>query len=275
MMMTPERYRDVLREFDSLVAHGRAISERLTGRQIPRKEVSYADAIYTKLLCHAISLRKLSPSLTHENELWDVASAAAVARSLIEAFDALAYIGIHPLTETEREFRILLWKLHDQQRRLQMLEKFRSANPQVEEIRTRAGTLFRSVVGHPFYPSISKEVQRKITKGDAPAFHLSQRDLNVASGVDHDYHTTATMFLSQYVHTFPFSLHQLMEFRAGEPEALRLSSIPLQYSMSFIAKSIMGMIHIWPEGDVPATEEVGQLLYRWLVIAEKGPQNAG
>ena len=274
-MMTPERYRDVLREFDSLLAHGRAVSERLTGRKIPRKEVSYADAIYTKLLCHAISLRKLSPSFTQDSELWDVASAAAVARALIEAFDAFAYIGIHPITETEREFRILLWKLHDQQRRLQMLEKVRSCDPQVEHIRNRARTLLSSVIGHSFYPSISKEVQRKITKGDAPAFHLSQRELNIASGIDHDYHTTATMFLSQYVHTFPFSLHQLMEFRAGEPEALGLSSIPLQYSMAFMAKSIMGMIHIWPEGDVPTTDDVGRILYRWLTVAETGIQNAG
>jgi hypothetical protein len=273
--MSPERYRNVLREFDQLLAHGRSVSERLTGREFSRKEVSYADAIYTKLLCHAISLRKLSPSLSQEPELWDVASAAAVARSLIEAFDALAYVGLHSITESERQFRILLWELHDQQRRLQMLERVRSTNPQVGDIRKRAAALLGSVTGHPFYASVLKDIQRKITKGDAPAFHLSQRDLNIASGINHDYHTTATMFLSQYVHTFPFSLHQLMEFRAGEPEALRLSSIPLQYSMAFLAKAIQGMIHIWPEGHVEPPDGVRDLLARWLFIAERGVENAG
>ena len=147
--MSPERYRNALSEFDGLLAHGRAVSEQLTGRNIARKEFSYADAIYTKLLCHAISLRKLSPSFSQDSELWDVASAAAVARSLIEAFDALAYIGIHSITEGEREFRILLWELHDQQRRLRILEKVRSSNPQVGEIQKRADALLTSVVTHP------------------------------------------------------------------------------------------------------------------------------
>lgn len=268
--MSPERYQKILREFDALLTYGRAVSERLAGRKIPRSEVSYADAIYTKLLCHAISLRKLSPSLSQDSELWDMPSAAVVARSLIDAFDALAYICIHSVSETERDFRILLWKLHDQQRRLQMLEKVRSTNPQVGEIRKKAAELLSSVVVHPFYPSVSRDIQGKIKKGDAPAFHLSQRDLNVASRINHDYHTTATMLLSQYVHTFPFSLHQLMEFRAGTPDVLHLSSMPLQYSMAFLAKAIEGMIRIWPEDNVEPPEDVRHIYVNWLGIAERG-----
>lgn len=272
--MSPERYQNVLREFDGLLAYGRIVSERLTGRKIPSKDV-YADAIYTKLLCHGISLRKLSPSLSEGSELWDMPSASAVARSLIEAFDALAYIGTRSITESEREFRVLLWKLHDQQRRLQMLERVRSTNPRVADIRASAVELVNAVAGHPFFPSISKDVQRKICKGDAPAFHRSQRDLNIEGNIDHDYHTTATMFLSQYVHTFPFSLHQLMEFRAGEPEALHLSSLPLQYSMAFLAKAIEKMIEIWPEGHVEPGGDVQHVLEIWSGIAERGVPDAG
>ncbi|NOT20615.1 MAG: hypothetical protein HOP24_10175 [Sideroxydans sp.] len=273
--MSPKRYQNVLHEFDEMLAYGRTVSERLTGRKIPSRDVSYADAIYTKLLCHGISLRKLSPSLSERNELWDMPSAAAVARSLIEAFDALAYIGTRSITENEREFRVLLWKLHDQQRRLQMLERVRSTNPKVAEIRVCAVELVSSIVVHPFYPSISRDLQQKINKGDSPAFHLSQRDLNVENGIDHDYHTTATMFLSQYVHTFPFSLHQLMEFRAGEPEALQLSALPLQYSMAFLAKAIEKMIEIWPEVHVEPSGDLQHILEIWCGIAERGVLNAG
>ena len=273
--MGSERYQNVLREFDEMLSYGRTVSERLTGRKIPSRDVSYADAIYTKLLCHGISLRKLSPSLSVESELWDMPSAAAVARSLIEAFDALAYIGTRSITESEREFRVLLWKLHDQQRRLQMLDRMRSTNPKVAEIRAHAEELVSSILGHPFYPSISRDVQRKINKGDAPAFHLSQRDLNIESGIDHDYHTAATMFLSQYLHTFPFSLHQLMEFRAGEPEALQLSALPLQYSMAFLAMAIEKMIEIWPEGHVEPSGDMQHILETWRCIAERGVPNVG
>jgi hypothetical protein len=277
MSMTPDRYRKLLGEFDALISHARAISDRLVGLPIEQKSLSYSDTIYTKLICHGISLRKLSPSFdsTQPSELWDVASACAVARALIEAYDALAYIGVHQVESSEREFRVLLWELHDQQRRLTMLEKIGSADPRVADIRRRVGELSAKLTAHSFYSSASKEVQGKVARGEAPPVHLSQRDLNAASGINHEYYIAATMWLSQYVHTFPLSLHQLMHFRAGEPNALHVSSMPLQYSMPFLAKAIEGMVEIWPEGDVEPSEEVERILRSWLVIAENWVRYAG
>lgn len=275
--MTPDRYQKLLREFDALISHARAISDRLVGRSIEQKSLSYSDAIYTKLICHGITLRKLSPSLdsTQTSELWDVASACAVARALIEAYDALAYIGVHQIELPEREFRVLLWELHDQQRRLTMLEKIGSTDPRVADIRRQVGDLTAKLTAHSFYSSASQDLQRKVSGGEAPAVHLSQRDLNAASGINHDYYIAATMWLSQYVHTFPLSVHQLMHFRAGEPDALHVSSMPLQHSMPFLAKAIEGMVEIWPEGKIEPSEEVERILRSWLVIAENGVRNAG
>lgn len=272
--MTPERYRSLLSEYDDLLNHAKAISARLAGRKLESRELSYADAIYTKLICHGISLRKLSPTLG-EGELWDVASASAVARALIEAYDAFAYIALHPVEREERAFRILLWELHDQQRRLRMLEKVKSKNPQVAGIRERAGSLLASVTTHAIYASLPRDIQAKISRGDAPSVHLSQRELNAASGVDHDYYTAATMFLSQYVHTFPMSLLQLMQFRAGDPDALGVSSMPLQHCMPFIAKAIAGVGQVWPDGYVERSESFHILLAKWLAIAEGGVGNGG
>ncbi len=275
--MTPDRYQKLLREFDALISHARAISDRLVGRPIKQKSLSYSDAIYTKLICHGISLRKLSPSLDPRQipELWDVASACAVARALIEAYDALAYIGVHQVESPEREFRILLWELHDQQRRLAMLEKIGSADPRVADIQKRVGDLTAELTANSFYSCAPKEVRGKVSRGEAPAMHLSQRDLNAASGINHDYYVATTMWLSQYVHTFPLSLHQLMHFRAGESDALHVSSMPLQYSMPFLAKAIEGMVEVWPEGEIEPSEEVESILRSWLVIAKNGVRNAG
>lgn len=275
--MSHDRYRKLLREYDALISHARAISDRLVGRPIEQKSLSYSDAIYTKVICHGISLRKLSPSLdsTQTSELWDVASACAVARALIEAYDALAYIGVHQVEPPEREFRVLLWELHDQQRRLTMLEKIGSADPRVADVRRCVGELTAKLTTHSFYATASKEFRGKVTRGEAPAVHLSQRDLNAASGINHEYYIAATMWLSQYVHTFPLSLHQLMHFRAGESDALHVSSMPLQYSMAFLAKAIEGMVEIWPEGEVEPSEEIERILRSWLVIAENGVRSAG
>jgi hypothetical protein len=272
MFMTPDRYRKLLGEYDALIFHARAISDRLVGRTLERKFHSYSDAIYTKLICHGISLRKLSPSLDPEQatELWDLASGCAVARALIEAYDALAYIGVHQVAPEEREFRMLLWELHDQQRRLTMLNKIGSVDPRVAEINERVVELSAKLTANAVYSKVSKEIRGKVARGEAPPIHLSQRDLNAASGINHEYYIAATMFLSQYVHTYPLSLHQLMHFRAGEPGALHLSSMPLQYSMPFLAKAIEGMVGIFPEGKVEPSGEVSRVLRSWLVIAENG-----
>lgn len=277
MTMTPDRYRQLLGEFDALISHARAISDRLVGRPIKQKSLSYSDAIYTKLICHGISLRKLSPSVdfAQTSELWDVASACAVARALIEAYDALAYISVHQIDPSEREFRVLLWELHDQQRRLAMLEKIGSADPRIADIRNRVGELSTKLTAHSFFFSTSKDVRGKVARGEAPPMHLNQRDLNAASGINHEYYIAATMWLSQYVHTFPFSLHQLMHFRAGEYDALHVSSMPLQYTMPFLAKAMEGMVDVWPEGEVEPSEGVDRILRSWLAIAQHGIRYAG
>lgn len=274
--MTPDRYSKLLREYDALISHARAISDQLVGSRIEQKSLAYSNAIYTKLICHGISLRKLSPTLdsVQTSELWDVASACAIARALIEAYDALAYIGVHQVEASEREFRVLLWELHDQQRRLTMLEKIGSIDPRVGDIRTRVGELSARLIAHPFYANAAKTVRGKVARGEAPPVHLSQRDLNAASGINHEYYITATMFLSQYVHTYPLSVHQLMQFRAGEPDALHVSAMPLQYSLPFLAKAVEGMVEIWPEGRVEPTEDVERILRSWLVIAENGVRYA-
>ena len=275
--MSPKRYLAVLREFDSILAYAKEVSSKLTDRAVDEQWEAYADAIYTKLLCHAISLRVLSPSLTPpgQTQLWDVASCSAVARALIEAYDALAYIAFQQVNPSERRFRVCLWELHDQQRRLRMLERIRSSNPEVETIRNRATQLAIDLAAYPEYATASGDLHSKVVRGEAPPLHFSQRESNAASSVNHDYYTAATMHLSQYVHTLPMSVHQLMHFRAGEPDALHACSMPIQYSIAFLAKAVAGMTSVFPEGAVPAKPEVRAKIELWLAVVEKGVGGSG
>ncbi|MEX3858215.1 MULTISPECIES: hypothetical protein [Paraburkholderia] len=115
IQMNPQRYIAILSEYDAILAHARAMSDRLAGRCVSEKHLSYAETIFTKLLCHACSLQKLGPMLqpTSGPELWDIGAACVLARTLIEAFDALTYVSLHPVPPVERELRILAWELHD------------------------------------------------------------------------------------------------------------------------------------------------------------------
>lgn len=273
--MTPERYRKVLSEYDVLIAHAVAISQRLTGRRIDGQHIPYVDTIFTKLICHGISLRRLSPPADVERtgEMWDLPSACAVGRALIETYDAMGYIGTLDISPSEREFRVLMWELHDKKRRLAMLQRVQSADPQVEDIRAKGDALATQIASHPFYSGLSESAKHRVARGEA--CHLTHRELNAANGIDHSYYESATMFLSQYVHSLPLSLHQLMHLRAGEPEAIQLSSMPLQYAMPFIAKAIATMTTIWPNCEPTRSEQLHLLLQLWLAIAANGVAQFG
>ncbi|PRZ52296.1 hypothetical protein BX589_115176 [Paraburkholderia fungorum] len=63
VQMTPQRYAKILEEYDLVLGHACEMSDRLTWRLVVQHYLSYAETIFTKLLWHAISLLKLSPTL--------------------------------------------------------------------------------------------------------------------------------------------------------------------------------------------------------------------
>ena len=238
-----DRYQDIRAEFDLLVTHGTQIANSLAGKDAPHDREFYADRVFSKLLCHAITLRRISPIAlgSGPTELWDISSAAAVARALIESFDALSYVALEDVAQQEREFRILLWKLHAEERRQTMLALISSLAPEIVMIDAAVLALRSELLAHPMLHGNGPDLATRVARGDTPPFHLGHAERNRRSRVDHDYYNAAIMFLSAYVHTFPFSVHQLMEFRAGNDESLRLMSMPLQYSLGFLSKAIEGM----------------------------------
>lgn len=273
--MKQDRYAEILGEFETLLRFGTEVSNRLVGTTPTEKHLSYADSIYTKLLCHAVSLHKLSPQIenTPEHELWDLPSACAIARCIIETHDVLGYMVFSEASAEERDFRLLLWRLHDQQRRSKMLHSIESQDPRAEEIHVRAKELNDETLNHPWFPRVVKNLQNKIKSGDAPAFLLSQREFNKANSVNHEYYTSATMWLSQYVHTFPMSIHQLSEFRAGTAEALHISSMPIQYTLGFLAVAIIKMAETF-SANAELTEADAALFSKWCAVVEHGVTTA-
>jgi hypothetical protein len=266
------RYGEIIGELEMFISVAKAVSHRLVGTTTKLAHESYADPVFTKLLCHAISLQKLSPQMRTDasTQLWDMSSACAVARCIVEAHDVLGYIALSDVSDEERSFRVLVWRLHDQQRRSRMLQSIQSRDPQADAIHARAHDLAKEAEAHPWFAKLGKGYQQQIRTGDVPSFLLSHRELNAANGVNHDYHVAATMMLSQYVHTLPMSVHQLMEFRAGTPEALHLCSMPIQYSLGFFARAISRMVEVFPHGDQEITASQLLAFDRWNAVVGNG-----
>lgn len=269
------RYRQICEEFDLLIDYAKQISAALKGRDAPCDREYYASLIFAKLLSHAITLRRISPSglnptVSGASELWDLSSSGAIARTLIETFDALAYVSLNDVSPEERSFRVLIWRLHAEERREKMLTFIGSLPSTINETKELKIKLRTELCANQMFLKGDSGLCGKIRKGETPQFHLSAVDRCQISNINHDYYKAATIYLSSYVHTFPFSIQQLMELHAGECKSLRLMSIPLQFASGFLAKAIAGMRCLFVHALPNASDQVLLSLDSWELLISKG-----
>lgn len=269
-------YRTKVREFDAVLEHGKAVSAALTGITLTTPQASYGEQIFVKLLAHCVALRRLAPDPTQAmpRQLQDLPSMSAVARCVIESHDAFEYVAGHSVNDAERSFRIRLWELHDATRRLKILARLGSTDPAIAGIRADAARLQLALDAHEHMASLPGELQAalrlRLARNDPPDFHLSRRQRCEMSGVDADWHEAVTMQLSQHVHTLPFSVHQLMQFQAGTPEALRLMAQPLAFALPFLVRVVQAMDQLMPGRAPKPPSRTARTMAVWQAVAGRG-----
>jgi hypothetical protein len=268
---TKEAYQRLVAEYDRLLSFACEISKHLSNRLIWSARLAYSDTVFTKLVHHGVSLRKIVPDFSSEHELWDIGSACAIARCLIEAYDALAYISFDDVSDSERDFRIALWELNEVQHRLTMLDRLKATGPDVDAMRADEVKRQQQVIGHTFFNSLSEEVRGKINPKKAKAFYQTQSARNAINGIDHDFYVSIEMFLSQYVHTLPMALSQLKQARSRDSGSLELLATSLTDASLFLAKAIDGMASIWLDVGEAISGDFRAELDKWLDIAKHGP----
>ncbi len=170
--------------------------------------------------------------------MWDVSSACCLARAILEANDALAYLADVSDSAEMQHLRIQAWELHDQERRLGMLCSMNSQAPEVVRIQAEYGAKKSEILSSPVAQKLHQSVIGKIKKGQTPDFLLPLKERCARAGIDHDHYIGAKMFLSAYVHSYPFALHQLLNFRAGEEASLVVVSVPIRYTAVYLAKAL-------------------------------------
>ena len=189
---------------------------------------------------------------------------------MIESYDSLFYIAVDKISDSERTFRLLLWELHAEERREKKLNLIGSKSPRVSEIKDNIGTLREKVKSHEDFNTLDKNTQNKINRNNSPAFYLSHSERNKIASIDHDYYNSCIMFLSSHVHTLPFSIQKLIEFRAGDTGSLQLISLPIQYTIGYLAKGIEGMEVIFGNRLPDKNKEVSDLCIIWSEILSNG-----
>lgn len=271
------KYKSTVREFDAVLEHSKAVSASLVGVTPEDRHVSYGEQIFVKQLAHCVTLRSMAPDPSRKNpkELWDLPSMSAVARCIIEAHDAFVYITLGEVSLEEREFRIRLWELHDKTRRRKMLEAIGSKDPRTSEIQIDAERLLSEIKADPFYATLNAGVKRKVLDDDPPPYYLNQRERCEMYGVNYDYYNAVTMQLSQYVHTLPFAVHQLFNFKAGSSDALALMALPLKYALPFLSRVTDEMRQLFSTLAPSPPSRTAKSMALWRAVSKQGVKSAG
>jgi uncharacterized protein YjiS (DUF1127 family) len=269
-------YRNKVREFDAVMEHAKAVASALVGQAVPAAHIRYGEQIFMTLLTHCISLRTLAGDANQRmpGDLWGVPPMSAVARCVVEAFDAFEYVAGHDVGASERAFRLLLWELHDQARLLRMAGKAGPGDARAEALQGDVRRLRAELEGHPFLGSLPAELQaelrRRLARGEPPAFHLGQRQRCAMSGVDADWHHAVTAQLAQYVHTLPSTVRQLSSLKVETPEALRVVAMPLLFALPFLVRATQTVVQRM-RGTVPEPpSRTARTMALWRAVAEPG-----
>ncbi|WP_430455047.1 hypothetical protein [Rheinheimera sp.] len=268
-------YRETIEDLSALIHYAHAISNFVGSKAVSSEREWYAAAIFSKILSQCITLHRLLPSglaVTANNDsvLWDLASACCIARAVIEAYDALAYIALHPDNIEIVSLRIKLWELHDTERRVKMLHLIGSTSPHVQQIEAEEAQLRLELLSEPLVAMLHTSVVGKIRSCETPDFIIPLEARCKASKISYEYYINAKMFLSSHVHTHPFSIHQSMNFCTGDSSSLVLLSLPARYAMVFLAKTIEGMRTLFGGSLPEADEHTNNTLRIWIEILENG-----
>lgn len=65
-----------------------------------------------------------------------------------------------------------------------------------------------------------------------------------------------------------------MNAKAGDPDSIGLSSMPLRYTMPFIVKAIDNMTALWPDVRIELPDDLDMLVRQWRHTAENGVANS-
>jgi len=266
------KYSEILEELSQLATFANEVSARTQGRPVTNQSNEWASYIFAKICVHVISLQKLVPTglapvRSGFTEIWDISSICTLVRVIIDAFFSMYYIAAENISEKERIFRTCLWNYHSEKHRLDMLRHIRSTSPKLKNLTDQVKQLKEELERNPIYPTLDSELKRKSRKGNL-ALHLTNSELSERSKINPGYYKAAYSFLSSYIHTYPFSLSQLQQFRAGNPDSLHLISTALNYCVIFLSITIRDFVRLFPDQEKFMPTEIEEIIKKWEFIIE-------
>lgn len=272
---TITHYEEALSHLRHLIKYSHTASLSLKGKEAQNQQQYYASIIFSKIVSHAITLNRLAPMhvalpSNAPEEHWDISSICCISRTIVEASDVLSYVADESDNEKFSLLKILVWELHDKERRINMLNGIGSNAPEVFEIKHSAEELRSTILSEEYSSILHPNAKGKIKAENSPDFLIPIKERCIRANVSLSYFQGAKMFLSSYVHTHPLAIHQLENFRVGDTSSINLISLAIRYSVVFLGKAIEYMQALMKNALAGVDETTKYIMETWNSIAASG-----
>lgn len=211
-----------LMKLEHLVQRTIQLSMATSGREVRTWREGVGSHIFAKICATGIATLKVFPRSgyyvpVNGSEIWDISSVCCLSRSLIDSYNSFFYLTVDNVDESELEFRYTLWNLHSESERLKMLDLMGLTRPrgegvELEEQNQRLSRLRESIeewknklTNNSFHRNLSQNVQLEHASGDKGIF-LTNSEISERAGIAPAYYKATYKYLSNYVHTYAFSI---------------------------------------------------------------------
>jgi len=259
-------YKALLKDLEIITKYAYQLTLEKSHRVWDLQE-KYGIYIYTKMCLSSIGILRICP----KNELyvpirkkliWDISSTATLTRTIVDAYMIFFYLIVDEVENSEKEFRFILWKLHAECERLNMLQSIGSTDPRLSDLKAEIESLQGQLKVNQFFQSLLlPQQQEKYLKGRYHR-HITHEQICERAGIPYNIYSSAQQYLSNHVHTYHFSLQQL-NLNPNTPEGIGLFITVLSYAIGFLAFATRDFISLFLDEKLNVPKDILAIISDW------------
>jgi hypothetical protein len=211
---------------------------------------------FSLLWLHAMSIRDtLLINRGDETRMWNAPALSVHGRAMQDCFTGLFYFCIENVDKDEREFRDGLWWRHVLYKRSQLdtrlVAEMRTPEitQQLSEERQQLKAVEAAIAKSPKLRAIertNKGMANSILKTKDRLFAEDQAAVWARAGFDESQFGANWMYLSQYVHSTPLAVYNILQFRAETPSASAAITLPVLLAIWTFSKAVRAATEATP-----------------------------
>lgn len=208
-------YQQSLDVLDNVVRHCMTVSRKFAGIPSPHGRYFYASVLFTALITRGISLLNLAPHSPWSHKMiehWDYASAAIIARTMIEIRCAFHYLCVDDCSDEEWNCRWNLLNLHDCISRKRLFEAMPGGTESPQDFDAQAEELRERLRTNSHFSQ--QRHQKKLLNGQTAYLHPIE-DMAERAGIDRNTYRFLHVLFSSHVHGLPMSYYRMAEQERG------------------------------------------------------------